>query len=113
MSEVKNIHYEGLAPVELKSEHEHPVTSGFIEYAGPVNGSETYVELAASDALTETVYVSDHLPEGYTMVIGEDGQQYVTIVQDNQTYAIPLAGAGLPDRVARWYIFRPRMPILV
>lgn len=31
------------------------------------------------------------LPEGSTMMVGEDGEQYVTIVQDGQTYAIPLA----------------------
>ena len=30
------------------------------------------------------------LPEGASMMIGEDGEQYVTIVQDGQTYAIPL-----------------------
>ncbi len=52
----------------------------------------TYVGLEGSSAVTETVYVTDPLPEGYTMVLGDDGQQYVTIVQDNQTYAIPLAG---------------------
>ena len=52
----------------------------------------TYVGLEGSSAVTETAYVTDPLPEGYTMVLGDDGQQYVTIVQDNQTYAIPLAG---------------------
>ena len=31
------------------------------------------------------------LPEGSSMMIGEDGEQYVTIQQDGQTYAIPLA----------------------
>ena len=31
------------------------------------------------------------LPEGASMMIGEDGEQYVTIVQDGQTYAIPLS----------------------
>ena len=31
------------------------------------------------------------LPEGASMMIGEDGEQYVTISQDGQTYAIPLA----------------------
>ena len=30
------------------------------------------------------------LPEGSSMMI-HDGEQYVTIVQDGQTYAIPLA----------------------
>ena len=55
-----------------------------------VEGAATYVEMAPSG--DETVYVTEHLPEGYTMVLGDDGQQYVTIVQDNQTYAIPLAG---------------------
>jgi hypothetical protein len=55
-----------------------------------VEGTATYVEMAPSGS--ETVYVTEPLPEGYTMVLGDDGQQYVTIVQDNQTYAIPLAG---------------------
>ena len=31
------------------------------------------------------------LPEGSSMMIGEDGEQYVTIQQDGQTYAIPLS----------------------
>lgn len=31
------------------------------------------------------------LPEGASMMIGDDGEQYVTISQDGQTYAIPLA----------------------
>ena len=31
------------------------------------------------------------LPEGASMMIGYDGEQYVTISQDGQTYAIPLA----------------------
>ncbi len=29
------------------------------------------------------------LPEGYSVLVGEDGQQYVTVEQDGQTYAIP------------------------
>ena len=29
------------------------------------------------------------LPEGYSVMFGEDGQQYVTVVQDDQTYAFP------------------------
>ena len=74
------------------------IQTSYIELAAePVEGVEgtaTYVqmpvEMAHSEA--ETVYVTEPLPEGYTMVLGDDGQQYVTIVQDNQTYAIPLAG---------------------
>jgi hypothetical protein len=31
------------------------------------------------------------LPEGCSMMVGEDGEEYVTLVQDGQTYAIPLA----------------------
>lgn len=60
--------------------------------ADPADEGATYVEMGPSGAVTETVYVSEPLPEGYTMVLGDDGQQYVTIVQDNQTYAIPMAG---------------------
>ena len=72
------------------------IQTSYIELAAePVEGgTATYVqmpvEMAHSEA--ETVYVTEPLPEGYTMVLGDDGQQYVTIVQDNQTYAIPLAG---------------------
>ena len=75
--------------------HDSPeIQTSYIELAAePVEGVEgtaTYVQMAHSEA--ETVYVTEPLPEGYTMVLGDDGQQYVTIVQDNQTYAIPLAG---------------------
>ena len=45
----------------------------------------TVSEASASDpAAPEMV-----LPEGYSVMFGEDGQQYVTVVQDDQTYAFP------------------------
>ena len=31
------------------------------------------------------------LPEGYSMMLGDDGCSYVTVVQEGQTYAIPAA----------------------
>ena len=31
---------------------------------------------------------ADGLPDGYSMMMGDDGEQYVTVVQDGQTYAI-------------------------
>lgn len=54
------------------------------------NVDASYIELATEG--TESFIEAGAVAEGYTMVIGEDGQQYVTIVQGNETYAIPVAG---------------------
>ncbi len=43
----------------------------------------------AQDLDTSATVLS--LPEGASMMVGEDGEQYVTISQDGQTYAIPLS----------------------
>ena len=50
-------------------------------------GSGTSTEVSMSDGTPATVL---SLPEGASMMIGEGGEQYVTIVQDGQTYAIPM-----------------------
>ena len=48
---------------------------------------ESVIESEAADSgQTEAEMV---LPEGYSVMFGEDGQQYVTVVQDDQTYAFP------------------------
>ena len=48
----------------------------------------TEVSVVGADPVGGTTVLS--LPEGASMMIGEDGEQYVTIAQDGQTYAIPL-----------------------
>ena len=48
----------------------------------------TEVSVVGADPVGNTTVLS--LPEGASMMIGEDGEQYVTIAQDGQTYAIPL-----------------------
>ena len=48
----------------------------------------TEVAVVGADPVGGTTVLS--LPEGASMMIGEDGEQYVTIAQDGQTYAIPL-----------------------
>jgi len=57
-----------------------------------VVSSVSFVETESSRSVPETVYVAEALPEGYTMAFEESGQQYVTIIQDHHTFAIPLAG---------------------
>jgi len=75
MSDPKVSFDEFISPeAELKTCNN--VEGSYIELAADT--AESFVE---AGAVTETVYVSDTMPEGYTMVIGEDGQQYVTIVQ--------------------------------
>ena len=89
MSEPKVTYEEFITPpAELKpSDSAEP---SYVEL--PAEAAEAFVE---AGTVTETVYVSEALPEGYSMMIGVDGQQYVTIVQDSQTYAIPIAGMPL------------------
>ena len=41
------------------------------------------------------------LPEGYSVMFGEDGQQYVTVVQDDQTYAFPAEEFHQMQQVSR------------
>ena len=45
-----------------------------------------------SEAVTDPPSAGDEtvatLPEGYSMMLGDDGVQYVTVVQDGQTYAL-------------------------
>ena len=91
MSEPKVTYEEFITPPpELKSSVS--AEPSYVELPG--EAAEAFVE---AGAVTETVYVSETLPEGYSMMIGVDGQQYVTIVQDNQTYAIPIAGNTFID----------------
>lgn len=52
----------------------------------------SFVDADPSRSIPETVYVTDSLPDGYTMAFEESGQQYVTIMQDHHAFAIPLAG---------------------
>ena len=40
---------------------------------------------------TTTVMIPTDLPEGCSLLLGEDNSQYVTVPQDGQTYAIPIA----------------------
>ena len=40
---------------------------------------------------TTTVVIPPNLPEGCSLLIGEDNAQYVTVPQDGQTYAIPIS----------------------
>ena len=48
------------------------------------------VEAASEQSAAAAAPASEMvLPEGYSVMFGEDGQQYVTIVQDDQTYAFP------------------------
>ena len=58
-----------------------------MEVTGPVGSTEVGV-VGAPTGVPEATVLS--LPEGASMMIGEEGEQYVTIVQDGQTYAIPL-----------------------
>ena len=44
---------------------------------------------SAEASVTEPTAPEMMLPEGYSVMFGEDGQQYVTVVQDDQTYAFP------------------------
>ena len=90
------------------------VGSVFVTVANSVMASETINPVEAGASLTTTTYSSSasvsiphviqspvqetttvvippNLPEGCSLLIGEDNSQYVTVPQDGQTYAIPIA----------------------
>ena len=57
----------------------------------PVDMETTAAASAASAASASATTVQEMtLPEGYSMMFGEDGQQYVTVAQGDQTYAFPV-----------------------
>ena len=88
-----------------------PEESSFVTIANASMSVESTPQSAAGTAVTETTYstatlptviqssgeetttvmIPPNLPEGCSLLIGEDNAQYVTVPQDGQTYAIPIS----------------------
>ena len=77
-----------------------PESTSFVTIASPVIQTDSTAPIAAGSITnviqapgqeTTTVVIPPNLPEGCSLLIGEDNSQYVTVPQDGQTYAIPIA----------------------
>ena len=74
----------GQAIHSMSGQEAHDTMS--VENASPFSVQESSVSAAS---VSEPAAPEMVLPEGYSVMFGEDGQQYVTVVQDDQTYAFP------------------------
>ena len=74
-------------PIEIPEEEGKETTGQpavMVVSEPPPDGNTAALTVSSSEGTTL------ELPEGTTLMVGEDGQQYVTVPQDGQMYAIPL-----------------------